>query len=147
MRLWWNYIWRSDSYRRGTATQRRLIELRFNLALRVKRCRKLAGVSQRELARRCGYAPATVSKVERASSKVTLDVAVKCLLVLGCGDEEIARAFDVRKSASVQHLRQRTAKGYPKPRLEEYEEDDRFVWRGELAGRRLLVRDIPREDN
>jgi transcriptional regulator with XRE-family HTH domain len=104
-------------YRHATADERRLIELRFSLSQSVQRRRKRAHITQAELAERIDVAQGTVSRTERASNRVSFDVAVRCLLALGCTDAEIGHAFDVSRDAHVQRLRDAAARRlYPKPR-------------------------------
>ena len=105
MRLYWNHVWRSQAYRQATADERRLIDLRFSLSRTLHRLRTDAGINQVELARRIGVAQATVSRAERASNCVSLDITVRCLIALGCTDSEIAKAFDVSRDPRVQKLR------------------------------------------
>jgi transcriptional regulator with XRE-family HTH domain len=107
MRLHWIHIWRSPHYQRASAEERRLIEIRFVLARKVQDMRRRGRVSQVQLAERVGVAQSTISRVERASNRVSLDVAVRALINLGCPDVEIAATFDVSENAGVKLLRRR----------------------------------------
>lgn len=117
MRLFWNHVWRSAEYRRASADERRLIEIRFCLARALMRVRKQQRVTQKELAEYLHIAQASVSRAERASNCVSLDIGVRCLIALGCSDTEIAAALDPSRSDSIRILRKRTqARFYPAPR-------------------------------
>ena len=120
MRLYWNHIWKSKSYQRASADERRLIEIRFCLARALQRKRRACRLTQRKLAARLDLAQATISRVERASNRVSLDVAVRALITLGCSDAELAALFDPSSNPGVRQLRNRAAiPFYPKPRTEE----------------------------
>lgn len=138
MRLFYSHVWQSEAYRRSSATDRRLIELRIHIAQALRRTRKSLKVSQEELALRTGFAQATISRVERGSNLVTFDVGLKCLLALGATDAEIAAAFDLKTSSIVSALRRRVdaQRYYPKPETTTYEGEHRFVAKGSPATRR-----------
>ena len=140
MRLYWMHLWRSPYYRRGTADERRLIEIRFTLARTVERTRTRAGLTQRQLAQRLGVAQATISRAERASNSVSLDVAVRALIHLGCTDEEVAAAINAGENAGIRALRRSaSARLAPAPRTPDQPApsgEHRFLRKGE--------RDLPR---
>jgi transcriptional regulator with XRE-family HTH domain len=117
MRLWWNHVWKSRAYRFGSAAERREIELRLRVARALKAKRRAKRVTQKALGEKLGIAQSTLSRVERASNRVSLDVAIRSLLALGCSDEEITSAFNPLADPIIVMLRRRAAdKGYPKPR-------------------------------
>ena len=107
MRLYWIHVWRSPHYQRATAEERRLIEIRFSLARKLHRTRRGQRVTQQQLAQRLGVAQSSISRVERASNRVSLDIAVRALIQLDCSDAEIAACFNVAEEPGVQCLRRR----------------------------------------
>lgn len=116
MRLNWNHIWKSDAYRRTTAIDRRMIEIRFVAARAIRAQRRFRKVNQQQLAERMGCARSTISKLEQASDDVSLDNFFRAMLVLDATDEEIANALNPADDASVRILRQRAASpGFPRP--------------------------------
>src|SRR5688572_27322747 len=116
MRLKWGLIARAREYRRNTDAGRRVLDLRFSLALVLRAKRKQLGITQTELARRISATQATVSRMERPLCTVSLDQILYALCVLGADDAEIADAFDPRGRADVQKLRARASlRFYLKP--------------------------------
>lgn len=115
MRLHWIHIWRSPHYQWASADERRLIEIRFSLARTLHALRLRQRVTQKELAERLDVAQSSISRTERASNHVSLDVGVRALINLGCSDAEIAACFDVSENAGVKLLRRRA--GEPPRRL------------------------------
>lgn len=137
MRLWWNHLWKSHAYRRGTVAERREIELRFCVARALKAKRRALHITQNQLAERLGVAQSTISRVERASNRVTLDIALRGFFALGFTDEEISAVFNAGANRGVQILRQRAAErlfprarpeGTPRPVIAD--RDHRFVRKG-----------------
>lgn len=117
MRLYWTHLWRSRDYRQASADERRLIEIRYCLARKLNDVRRRKRITQRQLAERLRIAQASVSRVERASNHVSLDIAVRCLIALGCTDQELAEAFDPSRRGDVRMLRRRAKeRGFPAPR-------------------------------
>jgi transcriptional regulator with XRE-family HTH domain len=116
MRLWWNHLWKSSIYRHATAAERRLIEIRFSIAYTLKQKRRAARFTQAELGARIGITRNTVSRIERASNRVSLDHAVRALIALNCTDAEIGEAFNPLLNRGIQQLRRRAAEPlFPKP--------------------------------
>jgi transcriptional regulator with XRE-family HTH domain len=107
MRLYWTHVWRSPHYQRADAEERRLIEIRFSLARKLHSTRRRQRVTQQQLAQRLGVAQSSISRVERASNRVSLDIAVRALIHLGCSDAEIAASFNVAEEPGVACLRRR----------------------------------------
>jgi transcriptional regulator with XRE-family HTH domain len=119
MRLWWNHLWKSQIYRRATAGERRLIEIRFSIAYTLKRKRRAAHLTQAALAARIQTTRNTISRLERASNRVSLDHAVRALIALDCADSEIGEGFNAALNRGIQQLRRRAAEPlFPKPRAE-----------------------------
>jgi transcriptional regulator with XRE-family HTH domain len=142
MRLFWNHVWRSQEYRRASADERRLIEIRFCLARTLQRFRKRRRVTQKALAQRLRIAQASISRAERASNCVSLDIGVRCLIALGCSDAEISAALDPSRSDSITVLRKRSRlRRYPAPRdaaLPSTPGEHRFLRKGTRTLRRML---------
>ena len=119
MRLWWNHLWKSSIYRRATAAERRLIEIRYCVAYTLKRKRRASKLTQAALAARIGVTRNTISRIERASNRVSLDHAVRALIAMNCTDTEIGEAFNPLLNRGIEMLRRRAAEPFfPKPRAE-----------------------------
>ena len=138
MRLWWNHLWKSHAYRKASAIERREIEIRFCIAGALKAKRRAKRVTQNALAEQLRMAQSTISKVERASNLVSLDVALRSLLALGCTDAEIAAAFNAGANRGIAILRRRAEEPFfPQPRDHSIPEsiiEHRFVWKGFMRG-------------
>lgn len=107
MKFRWTHLYRSPGYRRARADARLLIEIRFSLARTLRAKRRKLKLTQAELARRIGAAPATISRLELASPRVAMDNFVRAMIALGAETAEIAAAFDADGRADVQMLRRR----------------------------------------
>ena len=107
MRFIWAHIFRWRSYRYARADERLLIEIRFALARTLREKRRKLRVTQAQLARKIGAAPATISRIELASPRVAMDNFVRAMVGLGANTAEIAAAFDVDGRADIQMLRRR----------------------------------------
>ena len=117
MRLWSNHLWKSDIYRHATAGERRLIEIRFSIAYTLRRKRRAARLTQAGLATLTETTRNTISRIERASNRVSLDHAVRALIVLNCTEAEIAEAFNPLLNRGIQKLRRRADEPFfPRPR-------------------------------
>ena len=128
MRLWWNHLWQSDIYRRATAAERRMIEIRFSIAAALKAKRRQRGVTQHALAQEIGVTQMTISRVERASNRVSFDIAVRAFIALDCSDAEIASAFNPAENAGIRRLRSRASEGaFPKPGMNVVAGEHRYV--------------------
>jgi ribosome-binding protein aMBF1 (putative translation factor) len=108
MRLRYTDIYRSRAYRRADHFGRRMTDIRLTVAFALRQERKQRGWSQRKLAEMLDAAPSTISRLERASPRVTLDQAVRAFLVLGMDDVAISAAFNPLQCPQVCHLRART---------------------------------------
>jgi hypothetical protein len=89
-----------------------MIELRYTVARAVRDHRRRAKISQKQLAWMLDSAPSTISAIERASPRVTLDQAVRALLVLGADDAAISAAFNPALRHDVEILRKRANRPY-----------------------------------
>lgn len=110
MRFLYIDIYKRRDWRRGDIFTRRMIEIRYSVGRAVRDCRKEARVSQERLAYLLDGAPSTISAIERASPRVTLDQAVRALIVLGADDETISKAFNPALRRDVQTLRWHSSK-------------------------------------
>ena len=116
MRLWWNHLWKSRNYRQASADERRLIELRFSVANGLKRRRRQCRLTQAALGARILTTRNTISRLERASNRVSLDHAIRALIALGCSDSEISDIFNPQLNPGILMLRKRASeRGFPKP--------------------------------
>jgi transcriptional regulator with XRE-family HTH domain len=107
MKLFWTHIWQSRRYQRGTVAERRMIELRYALAQALRKHRRSQRVTQQKLARMIGSEQATISRLERASLRVTLDYAIYALIALNVSDADIGEAINAGLRVDVQTLRKR----------------------------------------
>ena len=110
MKLFWTHIWQSRRYQRGTLAERRMIEIRYSIAHALRRQRKRAGVTQKQLAALIGADQATISRLERASLRVTLDYAIYAFLALDVRDYDIGMALVAGMRGDVRTLRSRMAR-------------------------------------
>lgn len=98
-----------------------MIEIRYSIARVLKQNRRKARITQAVLAGRIGTTRNTISRIERASNRVSLDHAVRALIELGCSDTEIANAFNPGLDAGIQQLRLRAAVPlFPKPAVQSH---------------------------
>ena len=109
MRLLWMHVWRSWRYQSASAEERRLIEIRYALARKLQSTRRRQQLTQQQLAQRLRVGQSSISRVERASNRVSLDIAVRALISLGCPDAEIAATFNVAENSDVLRMRRRAA--------------------------------------
>lgn len=110
MQLYHIDIFKRRDWRRGDVFTRRMIEIRYAVACAVREHRKRAGISQQRLAYLLDGAPSTISAIERASSRVSLDHAVRALVVLGADDDAVGAAFNAGLRRDVQVLRRRASR-------------------------------------
>jgi len=75
-----------------------LVEMKLDLAARLKELRASRKLSQAEVAKLLGSSQSRVAKMEAADGTVTLDLLVRALLTVGLGKAEIARAIGGRSS-------------------------------------------------
>ena len=115
MKLYYQAIYKRRDWRRGDDFARRMIELRYSVARAVRERRRKARMSQKKLAWLLDGAPSTISAIERASPRVTLDQAVRALIVLGADDEAISAAFNPGLRNDVQILRKLASRRFFNP--------------------------------
>jgi predicted XRE-type DNA-binding protein len=75
-----------------------LVEMKLDLAARLKELRASRNMSQAEVARLLGSSQSRVAKMEAADGTVTLDLLVRALLTIGLSKAEIARAIGGKAS-------------------------------------------------
>jgi transcriptional regulator with XRE-family HTH domain len=115
MRFIWTSIFKSFAYRRARSDERLLIEIRFSLARTLREKRRKLKITQAQLAKRIGAAPATLSRIELAEADVAMDNFVRVMIALGADTAEIAAGFDTDSREDVQRLRRRTGLGTRRP--------------------------------
>lgn len=73
-----------------------LVEIRLNLS-RALRARRIARrLSQVALAKRLGFSPSRIAKMEAADPSVSIDLMLRGLLVLGASPGDVAKALQHR---------------------------------------------------
>ncbi len=107
MKFFWTHVFRSRRYQRGTAAERRMIELRYSLAHALRKHRRGARITQQKLAQMIGSEQATISRLERASLRVTLDYAIYAFIALDMSDTDIGDAINASLRGDIQTLRKR----------------------------------------
>jgi len=75
-----------------------LVEIKLDLAERLRRLRKRRNLTQAQVAKILGSSQSRVAKMEAADGSVSLDLLVRSLLAAGVTKAEIARAIGGRKS-------------------------------------------------
>jgi transcriptional regulator with XRE-family HTH domain len=123
MKLGRHKIYRRKEYQRGDPMTRRIIEIRYSVALALRKMRKERGVSQKALAYMLDAAPSTISAIECASSRVTLEQALRAMIQLGADDEAIANAFNPGLNRGIRILREAVSKPFlnlAEPGVKEY---------------------------
>ena len=88
-----------------TTAEAELVELKVQLALRVKKQRKIHNLSQNDLAKKMGSSQSRVAKIESGDPSVSLDLIVRALLTTGTTRQELAQVImgselDSQKSLS-----------------------------------------------
>lgn len=107
MRLYWTHIFRRRSYQKGSLRERRLIDIRYACARALRDARRKKRITQAELARCIATSQPTISHIECAWPRASLDVFVEAMIALDAGDETIAAAFNAGARKDVQFLRDR----------------------------------------
>lgn len=81
-----------------TPEEAALVEMKLNLARRLRELRTRRGLSQQEAARLLGSSQSRVAKMEAGDATVSVDLLVRALLMVGASRQDIARAIG-RKAA------------------------------------------------
>jgi transcriptional regulator with XRE-family HTH domain len=110
----WTHIWKSRAYQHGTFAERRMIELRYSVARAVRDHRRKACISQKQLASWLGTGQGTISRIECASMRVSLDQAIYAFIALNVKDADIAQAVDAGARRDVQRLRELGSRRFAK---------------------------------
>jgi ribosome-binding protein aMBF1 (putative translation factor) len=76
-----------------TAEESAIIEMRLDLAERLRLLRQQSGVSQGELARRIGSSQSRVAKMEAGDTSVSIELLLRALLRLGATRRELGRVI------------------------------------------------------
>jgi transcriptional regulator with XRE-family HTH domain len=105
VRLYWTHLLKRRDWRFGTSSERRELEIRYCLAHRLRLHRRRRRVTQKQLAEMIGAAQPTISKIERASPRATIEIFIRAMLALGANDVEIAVAFNAGVDVGIQRLR------------------------------------------
>ena len=88
----------ADDFLGLTKEEALLVEMKLDLAERLRELRASRKLSQVEVARLLGSSQSRVAKMEVADGTVTLDLLVRALLTVGLSKAEIARAIGGRTS-------------------------------------------------
>jgi ribosome-binding protein aMBF1 (putative translation factor) len=73
-----------------------IIEVRLDLAKRLRTMRQEGGVSQVELARRIGSSQSRVAKMEAGDASVSIELLLRALFQLGASRRELGRVIGRR---------------------------------------------------
>ena len=73
-----------------------LVEMKLNLARRLRRMRTRRKLSQAAVAKLIGSSQSRVAKMEAGDSRVSVDLLVRTLLAIGASRGDIARAIGQR---------------------------------------------------
>jgi DNA-binding XRE family transcriptional regulator len=76
-----------------TSEENAIIEMRLDLAKRLRLLRHESGVSQQELARRIGSSQSRVAKMEAGDTSVSIELLLRALLRLGATRRELGRVI------------------------------------------------------
>jgi ribosome-binding protein aMBF1 (putative translation factor) len=76
-----------------TAEESEIIEMRLDLAERLRSLRQQSGVSQGELARQIGSSQSRVAKMEAGDASVSIELLLRALLRLGATRRELGRVI------------------------------------------------------
>ena len=71
--------------------EQRFIETKLALASGLRRWRERLGLTQMEVARRCGSSQSRVAKMESGDRSVSMDLFVRVLFRLGAKRQDVAR--------------------------------------------------------
>lgn len=88
----------ADDFLGLTKEESFLVEMKLDLAARLKALRTSRNMSQAEVAKLLGSSQSRVAKMEAADGTVTLDLLVRALLTIGLSKAEIARAIGGKAS-------------------------------------------------
>ena len=87
-----------------TPAEAELVELKVQLALRVKELRKVKNLSQNALAKKMGSSQSRVAKIESGDPSVSLDLIFRALLTGGATRQELAQVIIDSDASSDREL-------------------------------------------
>ena len=93
-----------------TPAEAELVELKVQLALLVKKQRKMHNLSQDALAKKMGSSQSRVAKIESGDPSVSLDLIIRALLTVGTTRQELAQAIINSDCSSEPELVNHSAK-------------------------------------
>ena len=76
-----------------TSEENAIVEMRLDLAKRLRSLRLESGVSQQEFARRIGSSQSRVAKMEAGDTSVSIELLLRALLRLGATRRELGRVI------------------------------------------------------
>lgn len=76
-----------------TSEENAIVEMRLDLAKRLRSLRLESGMSQQELARRIGSSQSRVAKMEAGDTSVSIELLLRALLRLGATRRELGRVI------------------------------------------------------
>jgi predicted XRE-type DNA-binding protein len=85
-----------------TPEEAALVEMKLNLARRLRALRSRRGLSQQDAARLFGSSQSRVAKMEAGDVTVSIDLLVRSLLTIGASRQDIAKAI-ARRAAIPFH--------------------------------------------
>ena len=87
-----------------TDAEAELVELKVQLALRVKELRKVKKLSQNALAKKMGSSQSRVAKIESGDPSVSMDLIFRALLTGGATRQELAEVIMNSDASSDREL-------------------------------------------
>ena len=88
----WFKIGSAEDFLRLSEEERKLVDLRLDLARRVRQRREQSGLTQTELAARMGSSQSRVAKIETAEPGVSLDLSFRAYFALGGSLTDLAES-------------------------------------------------------
>ena len=86
----------ADEFLRLKPEEAALVEMKLNLARRLREVRTDRGLSQEAMAKLLGSSQSRVAKMEAGDRSVSVDLLVRSLLLVGASRAEIAREISRR---------------------------------------------------
>jgi DNA-binding XRE family transcriptional regulator len=76
-----------------------VIDLKIGLIKKLKQVRKVAGITQKQLAKLMKSSQSRIAMLESGSSDASLELICKALFVLGISSKELGKAISTAKAA------------------------------------------------
>jgi DNA-binding XRE family transcriptional regulator len=76
-----------------------VIDLKIGLIKKLKQVRKVAGITQKQLAKLMKSSQSRIAMIESGSSDASLELICKALFVLGISSKELGKAISTAKAA------------------------------------------------